>query len=116
MEDSFVSGNNFQYDNPLPRSVSSTIAIAIACDGQTFGTTHGDHTVKIFSFITGQSIRVFYGHPRTPWTIKYHPTNPDILVSGCLGCQVGNGSVTMNCMYDPAVRCFSLIGTFHGSF
>ena len=33
-------------------------------------------------------IQVFDGHPRTPWTAKYHPTDSDIIASGCLGCEV----------------------------
>ena len=88
LEDSFVAGNACKFDNPLPPSVSSTIAIAMSCDGQTFATTHGDHTVKVFDFISGEQIRVFSGHPRTPWTIKYHPTDPNIIASGCLGYEV----------------------------
>jgi activator-of-BECN1-regulated-autophagy protein 1 len=50
--------------------------------------THGDHTVKITSCNTGNLLRTLEGHPRTPWTVKYHPTNTHILASGCLGCQV----------------------------
>ncbi|KAJ1404832.1 hypothetical protein B484DRAFT_424073 [Ochromonadaceae sp. CCMP2298] len=88
LEDSFISGNARSFDTPLPASVSSTIAIAISCDGRTFATTHGDHTVKVFTFLTGQEIRVFRGHPRTPWTIKYHPLKPNLVASGCLGFQV----------------------------
>eukprot|EP00598_Pedospumella_elongata_P002972 CAMPEP_0184985292 /NCGR_PEP_ID=MMETSP1098-20130426/14038_1 /TAXON_ID=89044 /ORGANISM="Spumella elongata, Strain CCAP 955/1" /LENGTH=821 /DNA_ID=CAMNT_0027509371 /DNA_START=100 /DNA_END=2565 /DNA_ORIENTATION=+ len=88
LEDSFVAGNACKFDNPLPPSVSSTIAIAMSCDGQTFATTHGDHTVKVFDFISGEQIRMFSGHPRTPWTIKYHPTDPNIIASGCLGYEV----------------------------
>lgn len=88
LEDSFIAGNACKFDNPLPPSVSSTIAIAMSCDGQTFATTHGDHTVKVFDFISGEQVRVFRGHPRTPWTIKYHPTDPNIIASGCLGFEV----------------------------
>ena len=29
-----------------------------------------------------------HGNLRTPWTVKYHPTNPRILASGCLGFQM----------------------------
>lgn len=88
MEDSFIAGYADQFDNSMPRTVSSTIAIAMGCDGKTFATTHGDHTVKVFEFASGQQIRNFSGHPRTPWTLKYHPTNPNIVASGCLGFQV----------------------------
>ena len=88
LEDSFISGNAEQFDNSMPRSVSSTIAIAMASDGLTFATTHGDHTVKVFDFRSGTQIRNFSGHPRTPWTLKYHPMDSNIIASGCLGFQV----------------------------
>jgi activator-of-BECN1-regulated-autophagy protein 1 len=88
LEDSFIAGNAEQFDIAMPRSVSSTIAIAMSCNGVTFATTHGDHTVKVFDFGSGQQIRNFSGHPRTPWTLKYHPTDPNIIASGCLGFQV----------------------------
>lgn len=88
LEDSFVQGQLLQEDIPLPPNVSSTIAIAVSCNGRTFATTHGDHTVKIFNFYSNKPYRIFHGHPRTPWTVKYHPTNPNIVASGCLGYQV----------------------------
>lgn len=28
------------------------------------------------------------GHPRTPWSVKFHPTDPRYVASGCLGFQV----------------------------
>ncbi len=73
-------------------------------------TTHGDHTVKIFKYTDSSLYRVryifsllpliislycqvFYGHPRTPWTVKYHHTCSDIVASGCLGSEV--------CNYEP---------------
>jgi WD40 repeat protein len=73
---------------PLAESVLSTIAIAISPDGETVATSHGDHTVKIFGYRSGKQIRVFRGHPRTPWTVKYHPTDSNIIASGCLGYEV----------------------------
>lgn len=95
VEDAFIAGNAEQFDNEMPRAVSSTIAIAMACDGLTFATTHGDHTVKVFDFANGKQIRNFVGHPRTPWTLKYHPVDPNIIASGCLGFQVRGGNLAM---------------------
>jgi activator-of-BECN1-regulated-autophagy protein 1 len=71
-----------------PASAVSTISIAFSPDSQTMASTHGDHTVKITSCHTGNLLRTLEGHPRTPWTVKYHPTDGHILASGCLGCQV----------------------------
>ncbi len=76
-------------NNPSPGSSSiSTISIAFSPDGRTFASTHGDHTVKITCCHTGRLIRVLEGHPRTPWTVKYHPIKNNIVASGCLGFQV----------------------------
>jgi activator-of-BECN1-regulated-autophagy protein 1 len=66
----------------------STIAIAFAPDGRTIASTHGDHTVKVSCCFSGRLIRSLVGHLRTPWTVKYHPKNPNIIASGCLGFQV----------------------------
>lgn len=51
----------------------STISIAFAPDGKTMASTHGDHTVKITCTTTGKLLQTLVGHPRTPWTVKYHP-------------------------------------------
>jgi len=75
--------NNTQSDTAV-----STISIAFSPDGRTVASTHGDHTVKITCCNTGALIRNLEGHPRTPWTVKYHPTNSNIVASGCLGFQV----------------------------
>jgi activator-of-BECN1-regulated-autophagy protein 1 len=66
----------------------STISIAFSPDGRTVASTHGDHSVKITCCHTGALIRNLEGHPRTPWTVKYHPTKSNIVASGCLGFQV----------------------------
>ncbi|KAL3804349.1 hypothetical protein HJC23_011277 [Cyclotella cryptica] len=73
---------------PNPNPAVSTISIAFSPDGRTLASTHGDHTVKITCAHTGNLIRTLEGHPRTPWTVKYHPTNHRIVASGCLGFQV----------------------------
>ena len=64
---------------PLNDSVLSTIAIAISPNGETIATSHGDHTIKVFYYHTGKQYRIFRGHPRTPWTVKYHPTDSNIV-------------------------------------
>lgn len=88
MEESFIDTHR-NFDYPLISSVVlSTIAIAISPDGTKVATTHGDHTVKIFRHETGEQIKVFRGHPRTPWTVKFHPIISNFVASGCLGCEV----------------------------
>ena len=77
-----------QQENRPSRNAVSTISIAFSPDSQTMASTHGDHTVKITCCSTGDLLKELEGHPRTPWTVKYHPIDTNIVTSGCLGCQV----------------------------
>lgn len=63
---------------------------------KTFASTHGDHTVKIICFETGRILQTLVGHPRTPWSVKFHPTDPRYVASGCLGFQVRCGDVGLS--------------------
>ena len=72
----------------LPRGTRSTISMAYAADGTYFASTHGDHTVKVTDTATHRVAHTLYGHPRTPWTVKFHPVSPHVIASGCLGFQV----------------------------
>jgi WD40 repeat protein len=58
--------------------------------------THGDHTVKIFKHCNSECVHVFHGHPRTPWTVKFHPSDSNIVASGCLGCEVQHSRLFAN--------------------
>lgn len=73
---------------PASSKAISTISVSFSCNGQCMASTHGDHTVKVTCCSTGRLLASLEGHPRTPWTVKFHPTNPYILASGCLGHQV----------------------------
>jgi len=77
-----------QEQQESPSAAVSTISIAFSPDSHTMASTHGDHTVKITCSLTGELLQTLEGHPRTPWTVKYHPTKTNIVASGCLGCQV----------------------------
>lgn len=50
--------------------------------------THGDHTIRVTDIRTGKCTHALNGHPRTPWCIAFHPSNNNILGSGCLGGEV----------------------------
>lgn len=82
------NNNNDNNNNNNGTNAVSTISIDFSPNGRTLASTHGDHTVKITCAHTGKLLRELEGHPRTPWTVKYHPTNFRIVASGCLGCQV----------------------------
>jgi len=72
----------------LPRTAKSTIALAFSSDRMTLASTHGDHTVKIVDVLRSRVQTTLEGHPRTPWTVKFHPFKPNIVASGCLGGQL----------------------------
>ena len=61
VEDSYLNDSlccSYYNDSILASTVSSTIAIAIAPSGLTFASTHGDHTIKVFLFFTGNLILI----------------------------------------------------------
>ena len=47
----------------------------------------------------GEQIRLFRGHPRTPWTVKYHSKDSNIVASGCLGYEVKEGREIVDISY-----------------
>lgn len=79
---------NEEGQRPESSKAVSTISVAFSPDSLTMASTHGDHTVKISCCNTGRLLQSLDGHPRTPWTVKYHPTNSEVIASGCLGHQV----------------------------
>ncbi|OSX69348.1 hypothetical protein BU14_1600s0002 [Porphyra umbilicalis] len=71
-----------------PAAVRSTISLAVAADGSRFASTHGDTAVRVWDLPSGLLRATLHGHPRTPWTVRWHPAERDVLASGCLGQQV----------------------------
>ena len=100
---------------PSSRAVS-TISVAFAHDGHTMASTHGDHTVKISCCSTGRLLQSLDGHPRTPWTVKYHPTDSRVLASGCLGHQVRVWNwKSKSCLQMIRLECAIISLSFHPS-
>ncbi|PXF49881.1 Activating molecule in BECN1-regulated autophagy protein 1 [Gracilariopsis chorda] len=85
------TGRYVHLDRAVPL-VRSTISIAFSHDGRYYASTHGDHTVKVFEYPSGNQIACLDGHPRTPWTVRFHPSDSSILASGCIGhdCRIWN--------------------------
>lgn len=105
------SGAYVNLDRPAPL-VRSTISIAFSHDGKFFASTHGDHSVKVFEYPNGKQIACLDGHPRTPWTVRFHPTDSSILASGCLGhdCRVWNvpkGECIRRHKFGSSISCVS---------
>lgn len=100
---------------PLDRAapiVRSTISIAFSHDGRYFASTHGDHTVKVFRYPSAEQIATLDGHPRTPWTVRFHPKNSNIVASGCLGHECRVWDVALNkCIrkhdFKSSISCVS---------
>lgn len=95
----------------------ATLLMEFSADGKRIASTHGDHSIRITDIRTGKCTHTLNGHPRTPWCIAFHPSNNDILGSGCLGGEVriwdlqGGGSEVWHC--DDALSIASM--TFHPS-
>ncbi len=72
----------------LPENTKSTISISFNADGSAFASSHGDHTIKIIDSETFAVLHTLVGHPRTPWSVKCHPTDLNCVASGCLAGNV----------------------------
>lgn len=72
----------------LPSSIKSTFIMTFSPDGQRVASTHGDHRIYICDLNTGKLLDTLEGHPKTPWCLAWHPSNREILASGCLAGEV----------------------------
>ena len=72
----------------LPGSPRSTFLVAFSPDRKILASTHGDHTIRIIDGKTGCCLDTLEGHPRTPWSIAFHPSQGHLLASGCLAGEV----------------------------
>ncbi|KAK8792822.1 hypothetical protein WA158_004986 [Blastocystis sp. Blastoise] len=67
------------------QTIQATTAIEFSPDGLYFASSHSDHSVRIFEYPSCKPYASFFGHPRTPWTIRWHPRDYSLLASACLG-------------------------------
>lgn len=68
-------------------------------------------TMQTFSMCSFQTL---VGHPRTPWSVKFHPTDPRYVASGCLGFQVRFWDIeTGRCLYVSTLRHAIISISFH---
>lgn len=72
----------------LPSSVKSTFIMTFSPDGRKVASTHGDHRIYICDLNTGKLLYTLDGHSKTPWCLAWHPSNKEILASGCLAGEV----------------------------
>ncbi|XP_037089727.1 activating molecule in BECN1-regulated autophagy protein 1-like [Pollicipes pollicipes] len=62
--------------------------MAFSGDGSRIASTHGDHNIYVTDMESGALLNTLRGHPRSPWCVAFHPTNSQLIASGCLGGQV----------------------------
>ncbi|XP_065567126.1 uncharacterized protein LOC136031452 [Artemia franciscana] len=84
----FIKKEHQEIDFEMERDSRTTFLSAFSADGLTVATTHGDHSIRIFDVRSRRLIQTLRGHPRTPWTVKFHPVVNTLLVSGCLAGHV----------------------------
>lgn len=72
----------------LPSTIKSTFIMTFSPDGRRVASTHGDHLIYICDLNTGKLLDTLEGHPKTPWCLAWHPSNREILASGCLAGEV----------------------------
>lgn len=69
-------------------SIKPTFIMLFSPNGQRVASTHGDHRIYICDLNNGRLLHTLEGHSKTPWCLAWHPTNCDILASGCLAGEV----------------------------
>eukprot|EP00980_Cylindrotheca_fusiformis_P014008 scaffold3658_cov75-Cylindrotheca_fusiformis.AAC.1 len=113
-QDQQQDNDHSQQQQQQSQGAVSTISIAFSSCGSTMASTHGDHTVKISDCYSGRLLQTLQGHPRTPWTCKYHPINSNIVASGCLGHQVRIWNWKQNtCLSMIRLDCAIISISFH---
>ncbi|XP_072172067.1 activating molecule in BECN1-regulated autophagy protein 1A-like [Diadema setosum] len=86
----FISAKYSSKITPLSLSgnVRSTFLVSFSHDSALMASTHGNHQIYVWEVRSGDCIQTLAGHPRTPWTIAFHPSSTEVLASGCLGGEV----------------------------
>ena len=65
-------------------------------------------------YVTNNLYKTLSGHPRTPWTVKFHPNNSRYVVSGCLGFEIRLWDITTGqCLHQATLRHAIISLSFH---
>ena len=72
----------------LPSGTRSTYAISFSSCGNYVATSTGDHCIHILHTTTGKHVKTLIGHPRTCWSVVFHPNNSNLIASGDLSGEV----------------------------
>ncbi|THD22424.1 Activating molecule in BECN1-regulated autophagy protein 1 [Fasciola hepatica] len=68
-----------------PSDCRSTYLLRLNLDNKLLAAAHGDRSVAVYCASTGALLAKCVGHERSPWTLAFHPCQPHLLASGCLG-------------------------------
>ncbi|CAL8088735.1 unnamed protein product [Calicophoron daubneyi] len=68
-----------------PTGCRSTYLLRINPTNKLLAAAHGDRSVAIYCASSGHLLAKCIGHERSPWTLAFHPSQPYLLASGCLG-------------------------------
>eukprot|EP00794_Sanderia_malayensis_P016060 gene16060-17683_t len=74
--------------NPNDPDARTTFSFSFSPDGSKVASSHGDHHVKVFDLGTEKRVNILKGHPRTAWSLAFHPYHNNILATGCLAGQI----------------------------
>lgn len=86
-EDKFIESQK-SVPTKLPSGTRSTYAISFSSCGNFVATSTGDHFVHILKTNTGEHVKTLAGHPRTCWSVVFHPNNSNLIASGDLSGEV----------------------------
>ncbi|KAF0294395.1 Activating molecule in BECN1-regulated autophagy protein 1 [Amphibalanus amphitrite] len=104
-EDKLVTQPLMEQPCRIPGSAKSTFLMAFSGDGSRIASTHGDHNIYVTEVSSGALLNTLRGHPRSPWCVAFHPTNSQLIASGCLGGQVRVWDLHNE---EPFVHCSTL--------
>ncbi|KAF8570446.1 hypothetical protein P879_03796 [Paragonimus westermani] len=81
----------------------STYLLRLNQNNRLLAAAHGDKTVAIYCASTGRLLSRCVGHERSPWTLAFHPSQPYLLASGCLGGSIRLWNLESLATVDPAI-------------
>ncbi|THD19484.1 hypothetical protein D915_009577 [Fasciola hepatica] len=68
-----------------PSDCGATYLLRLNPDNKLPAAAHGDLSVAVHCAATGAILAKYVGHERSPWTLAFHPRQPHLPASGCLG-------------------------------
>lgn len=98
-------------------SVGSTYFLVFSADGEKLASSHADHTVRVSDVNSNLCLHVLSGHPRTVWSVAFHPSDSCLIATGCLNGVVKVWDLNKDCKLVSKTSCDSNVTSlaFHPS-